>query len=325
VLSRVLAFRPASVQSRLPPRCDACPLSLRDLLAADPAIRLPSIEAGTPGVVRAVLVAAKVLHSTAGLVLPREVEPEAWFAAVAGTADEIAAGLPIFLSAEVVLEDEGAFAVERATREVWRFVEAGLTHVTVDAGALAPEERGRVLAEVAAPLVERGLGLDVAVRLSGEPSAGRRALSLVEELRRRGVPPDAVSVALQAPEDAEGARGQLGLLDRLSAALQGLPVLRRGPVSPALLAFVRGSGLRGCADGGAAARATGAAEAGAEADDRGARWRQRAEAVLGRDEADRLEARAFVAAAEFIEALGAAQSALAVADGLARRQREDLA
>jgi hypothetical protein len=324
VLSRVLAYRPASVRNRLPPHCDACPLSLRDLLIAAPQVKLPSLEVGSPGVVRAVLVAAKVLHATVGLVLPRGVEPDGWFAAVAATADEIAAGLPIFLSADVALDDEGTFAVERATHEVWRFVDAGLTHVTVDAGALAPEERGRVLAEVAAPLIERGLALDVAVRVSGEPSAGRRALALVEDLRRRGVPPDAVSVALHAPEDAEGARGQLGLLDRLSAALQGLPVLRRGPVSPALLAFVRSSGLRGCSDGGAAAQATGAEAAGDDGERR-ARWRARAEALLGPDEADRLEARAFVEAAEFIEALGATQGALGVAEGLARRQREDLA
>jgi hypothetical protein len=323
VLSRVLAYRPASVVNRLPPRCDACPLSLRDLLAAAPEVKLPLLEAGSPEVARAVLVAAKVLHATVGLGLPRGTAPAPWFHAVAATADEIAAGLPIFLSGEVALEDQGAFAVEQATREVWTLVETGFTHAVLDARSVAPEERGRVLAEVAGPLVERGLGFDVAVAVSGEPGAGRRALTLVEELRRRGAPPDLLSVTLPAPEDAESARAQLGVLDRLSAALQGLPVVRRGPISAALLAFIRRSGLRGCSDGGAAARATGVGEPEVDEAARRARWRARAEELLGTDEAERLEARAFVEAAEFIEALGAGQSALAVAEGLARQQRED--
>lgn len=323
VLSRVLAYRPASVVSRLPSRSDACPLSLRDVLTAAPSVRLACIEAESPGVVRAVLVAAKVQHATVSLALPRGVEPEPWFRAVVGTADEIAAGLPLVLSGEVILEDEGAIAVERATHELWRLVEAGFTHVTVDATRVAPEERGRVLAEVAAPLLENGLGFDAALRVSGEPGAGRRALSLVEDLRRRGAAADAVSVASPAPEGAEAARAELGVLDRLSAALQGVPVLRRGPVSPALLAFVRGSRVRGCGDGGLVARATGADEGAAATAEQRALWRARAEEMFGPEEAERLEARAFVEAAELIEALGAAQSARAVAEGLARLSRED--
>jgi hypothetical protein len=326
VLSPLLAFRPASVRGRLPPRCDACPLSLRDLLGVAEGVKLPSIEAESPGVVRAALVAAKVFHSTLGLTLPRSVEPDAWFQAVVRTADEIAAGLPIFLAGEVTLLDHGAMAIEQATARVWRLVEAGLTHVTVEPADGPPDECGRVLAEVAAPLLERGLGFACAIPLFGPPGAGRRALALVDDLRRRGSAPDAVSVACPAPPDAEAARAQLGALDRLAAALR-VPMLRRGPVSPALLAAVAGSDLRGCEDGGAAARACEAPGGEGDPDDaaRRARWRERAEALLGVDEADRLEARAFFAVAEFLEALGAEQSAPAVSAALERRQAEDRA
>jgi len=317
VLSPVLAFRPASVVSRLPARSDACPLSLRDLLSASDA-RLPA------------LVAAKVLHSALGLMLPRGVAPGPWFQAVVRTADEIAAGLPLALGAEVVLADRGAMAVERATAEVWRLVEVGLTYAIVDPGDGPPEECGRVLAELAAPLLERGLGFACALRLRGEPGAGRRALAMLDDLRRRGAAPDAVSLALPAPPDAEGARAQLGGLDRLAAALGGVPLLRQGPISPALLAAVASSRVRGCEDGGAAARASEAraAEGGEEAPEAGARrarWQEQAERLLGVDEADRLEARAFVVAAELVEALGAGGSAVAVAGGLERRQAEDRA
>lgn len=328
MLSRVLAFRPASVLNRLPARSDACPLSLRDILAAAGELKLPSFEVGRPDVVRAVLVAAKVFRCTVGLSIPRGLEPEPWFQTVVRTADEIAAALPIFLSAEVSLDGESTVAMERGTREVWRLVEAGLTHLAVDVGGVSPEERGRVLAELAAPLQERGLGFDCAIGL-GEQGAGRRVVALLEELGRRGVPADAVSVRCPAPPEPEPARTQLGALDRLSEALQGVPVLRRGPVSPALLAALSGSRLRGCSDGGSAAGNAGMPEdessAGPEAAERRARWRDRALALLGPGESERLEAHTFMAAAEFIEALGGDQSASAVARELERRQSEDVA
>jgi len=323
VPSRVLAFRPASVQHRLPPRSGACPLSLRDILAAAPEVKLPSIEAGTPELIRAALVAAKVLHSAVGLSLPDGLQPEPWFDSVARTADEIAVGLPIFLTAAVSLDGESTVAVERGTREVWRLIEAGLTHLVVDAGGVSPEERGRVLAEVAAPLQERALGFDCAIGL-GEQGAGRRALALLEELVRRGVPADALSVRCPPVADAESARTQLGALDRFCEAVHGVPVLRRGPIAAELVAALAGSRIRGCADGGAAAAASAARRVQGQADepapepDRRARWRDRAVAALGRAEAEKLEAYAFLAAADFIEALGAEQSASAVARGLER-------
>jgi len=321
VLSRILAFRPASVVGRLPSRSDACPLSLGELLEAAAGYQLPSIEASSPDVVRAALVAAKVLHSTIGLTLPGGVAPEPWFERVTRTADEIAAALPLFLSAEVALEGEGAPALDRAGQEVWRLVEAGLTHLAFDAARVAPPDRARVLCEVAGPVRERGLCLDVLLPLSGEGAGLRRALSLLEELSRRGLPPDVVSVRLPAPEEGEATRAQVAALERLREALRGLPLLRKGPVTPALLSGLRLSGVRGCEDGGAAARASGAPPpaGGEDLAERRSRWRARAAAVLGVEEADRLEARAFVEAGEFVEALGAEGSAVAAARSLERR------
>jgi hypothetical protein len=326
VLSRVLAFRPATVRGRLPQGSDACPLSLRDILTASGSAKVPVIEAGNPGVMRAALVAAKLLHSTIGLSAPRGIAPERWFDGVGRTADEIAAALPIFLSAEVALEGEGTLPVERAEREIWRLIEAGLTHVAVDATAIVAGERGRVLAEVGAPLQERGLCFDCAIDGS-ETGAGRRAVALLDDLARRGVPADVISVRCPAASDDEAARAQVGALDRLAAAVGGVAVLRRGPVSPALVAALRGSTLRGCEDGGAAARSSDrSAEegfAGPGAEERRARWRDRVAAMLGPKEAERLEARAFFAAVDFIEALGAEGSANAVVRGLEERLLED--
>jgi len=127
-------------------------------------------------------------------------------------------------------------------------------------------------------------------------------------------------VRCPAVADAEAARTQVGALDRFCEAVHGVPVLRRGPVSAPLLGAVAGSRLRGCADGGAVTGAAGGAgsPSGAEAAERRQRWRARAAAAVGADEAERLEAHAFLAAVDFIEALGAGQTAAAVARGLER-------
>ncbi len=56
---------------------------------------------------------------------------------------------------------------------------------------------------------------------------------------------------------------------------------------------------------------------------RGARWRARAEAELGALALERLEARAFVAAGELLEALGSAHGAVALVRALEKRLAED--
>jgi hypothetical protein len=295
VLSRVLAFRPASAVGRLPPRSDACPLSLRDLLAAAPDVCFPSFEVGTPELVSGVLVAAKVLHAAVGLSLPRGVSPGPWFDALVRAADEVAAALPFFLSGKVVLEGAAPPAVERAQQDCWRLVDAGLTHIAFDATALPVGERARALREVAGPVQENGLAVDWVLALEEVAAAGgaRAAAALVAELGRLGLRPDVVSVRCPAPAEAAAARAQVVGLERLGAAVGGVPVLRRGPVTPALLAAAARSGLRGCEDGGQVAGAGGG------------------------------EAGAFAEASELIEALGAQRCAPAVASGLAQGRAGD--
>jgi hypothetical protein len=289
VLSRVLAFRPASAVGRLPPRSDACPLSLRELLAAAPGVCFPSFEVERPEQAAGVLVAAKAAHAAVGLSLPRGASPGPWFDAVVRAADELAAALPVFLSGQVVLGGAAPPALERALQDCWRLVDAGLTHVAFDPSALPPAERARALLEVAAPVEESGLAFDCLLALD-HAGAARAAAALVAELARGGRRPDLVSVRCPAAASEAGARTQVSTLLRLGEAVGGLPVLRRGPVTPALLAAAAGSGLRGCEDGGLVAGARGG------------------------------EAGVYAEASELIEALGAERCAQAVARGLAQGQ-----
>lgn len=316
---KILAFRTAVVINRLSPRNEACPLSLRELLRAalpDSSV-LPIVRAPIAGVARAALVAARQADSAIGLALPPGTPPEPWFQAVTEAADEVAGGLPIFLSAEVTVEGERAADVERAEREAFRLVDAGITHLAVDVRGVPANERARVFAAVAAPAAERGACVDCMVALEDSPRG------LVAELERKGAAPDVVSVRCEAVGAANDARAQVVRLVRLCAELSGIPVIRRGPVTPALLEALARSPVRGCEDGGAAAIAGIAVipweklEQQREGESRTPALALAAE-ELSRDAADRLEARAYVEVSALIEGLGMVGSAIALEAALER-------
>jgi hypothetical protein len=325
VVSRILAFRPASVVERLGPRSGACPLSTRDLLApaVDRGLLLPLVHAPVALVARAALLAAKDLRAVIGLALPAGSAAGPWFEAVTGAADEVAAGAPFFLAGEVVVAGEGVTQIERAVADAWRLVTAGLTHLAVDASAVAPGERGRIVAEVAAGAAERGLCVELVVPLADAARGGGRASAVLEALARHGTLPDLASLRCRAPADDAEARLQAAALARLSQALGGVPVMRRGPVTPALLDALRGSPVKICDDGGAlaagalAALPGGAAPSPEERD--GGSTLERALAALPRDGVERLEARAFFDALDLLERLGASGGAEVVAGALEGR------
>jgi hypothetical protein len=191
VLTPLLAFRPARVVERLGPRSEACALSTAELVdaAREAGVVLPLVHAPVAAVARGVLVAAREAGSAIGLQVEAGVEPARWFAAVAAVADEVAAGLPIFLAAEVVVAGEGATQVDAALALAWKLVDAGITHLAVDATAAAPGERARVLAALAEPAVATGAALDVVLPLADAARRAARAVATVDGLARLGVRP----------------------------------------------------------------------------------------------------------------------------------------
>jgi hypothetical protein len=326
VLSPIFAFRPARAAERLGRRNEACPLAPGELVgpAAGLGVILPVVRASAAPVARGALVAAKELHAPLGLAVPAGArDPGRWFDEVTGAADEVAAGLPIFLSGEVVVAGEGGPQLERAREQVWALLDAGVTHVALDATAIAPAQQGRVLADLAAPILERGVALDVVVELAGLVPRAARSVAIVDELRRVGVVPALVSARCPAVEDASGAREQVGLLDRLSDALRGVPLMRRGPVSEALLGELTQGRVALLDDGGAAeARAEAAIPDHLDLHAPGPRGESRvalaAEALLG-DDLDRLEAWAYLETFGLLERLGLRDAATRIARSLERR------
>jgi hypothetical protein len=323
VLSPVLAFRPARVVERLEAHSAACPLSSKDLLAAAAALRLPLplVRAPTPGIARAALVAAKQAQSVLGLAMPPGLAPEGWFAAVTAAADEVAAGLPIFLVGEVEVTGRREAEIEAAFKAAWRLADAGLTHLTVDLTSIPAEARADLLERVASPAVERGLGLDCVVS-PGEEAAAR---PLFAQLSRSGAAPDMASMRCDAPESTAEAHSQVKELLTLCAALAGTPVLRRGPVTPELLGSLKGSPVGGCEDGGAAAAAAVLVIPYAPRppdEGRGEGALARAEAELSEAGRARLETRAYLEVLDFLERLGAVGSATRLVRVLEKRLAE---
>src|SRR6266545_1897164 len=99
----LLALRPVAAVHRLPPRSEACPLSLRDLLRSGAAPLLPLVVSPIAAVARAALLAAKAAGAVVGLAPGPCADPGGWFDAVAIAADELAPGMPFFISGEVAV------------------------------------------------------------------------------------------------------------------------------------------------------------------------------------------------------------------------------
>jgi hypothetical protein len=296
--SRLLAFRPAAVIRRLPPRSEACPLSPRELLRgwAPGLPTIPVVRAGSPAAALGALVAARQLDSALGLSLPAGQSPEPWFGAVARAADEVAARLPLFLWGEVPVDGESGEAVERARREAWRLVEGGLT-VLAFAVDRVPEG-GRAAALLGATEAAREHEVAVELLLPAGPEglpSGPSAAALLEDLRAVGLRPDLLGVRFPPAEGGEQVRAHGQALEDLCAWVEEVPVMRRGPLAPGGAPESAARTLAACEDGGAIQAASGRREAPPAAPP--------LEAMEGP------EARAYFAAVEFLEALGAAGSA----------------
>jgi hypothetical protein len=225
-----------------------------------------------------------------------------------------------------VVEGEGGTQVERAVSDAWRLVDDGMTHLAIDVAAVTPSERGRVAGEVAQAAFDRGLSVEIVVPLGEGARVGALAAALFEEVARRGSAPDLAGLRCPAPADADEARTQAAALARISQALAGIPVMRRGPVTPRLLELLRASPVKACEDGGAAAaRATSLIplELLEEPGD-GQRKSplERAAAELSDEATDRLEARAYVEVLDFVERLGGRDGVPAVIAALARSREE---
>lgn len=327
--THLLAFRPAVTAQRLTQASQACPLNSRDIIAATAARRgaLPVIVAPIPAVVRAALLAAKEANSVVGLALPASAPPHPWFASVAEAADELAPCLPIFLCGEVVVRGDTEQLVEAAASEAYKLVDAGVTHLAVDASAAAPNTRARATVSVAQAATERELGLECILPPYGGIPAASRAAALLDALKGQGLAADVASVRCPAPQDGDDADAQLGRLTEIATGLRGIPLLRRGPISRPLLDRLQKAQLRLCEDGASAFLAALRAVPDSlkpALEQSGDSFQIEVASILrnaglSEEITDKMEALAYLEVCDLIAAVGSKGSALDVASHLAEK------
>ena len=169
--------------------------------------------------------------------------------------------------------------------------------------------------------------MEIVIPLGEGSQLGARAADLFDEVARRGAAPDLAGVRCPAPADEAEAKVQAAALARISQALSGVPVMRRGPVTPRLLELLRASPVKACEDGGAAAARAlellpvGLLDAGEEGASRESPL-ERAAAELSGEAGDRLEPRAYVEVVDLVERLGARGGAPVMVRALERGRLE---
>ncbi|HEY6107111.1 MAG TPA: hypothetical protein VIV59_14090, partial [Anaeromyxobacteraceae bacterium] len=211
--------------------------------------------------------------------------------------------------------------VERARREAFRLVEAGMTHLVLDLSGVPEGGRAPALARAAQAAREREIGVEGLLPLESGRAAPGPAAALVEELAESGLSLDAAGARFPLPRSAVEERAQARWLADLCGWVEGTPVIRRGPVTSGLLGLLAGSPLVGCEDGGAAAAAA-ARALGQAGEGEAPALARPGERPAPPEMGDRPEALAYEEVAAFVEGLGLAGSAAALAESLQARLEE---
>ena len=233
VLDKVLALRPTNAVSRLG-KSRLPLLNPRDLVRAletEPSsllcVPVPALEV-LPGLLRAARDQDAVLGLACAHPFPKRNTAAVFFDAVKAAADEIEHRRPIFLQAGPVrittLEQK---ALEMAAAEVFKFVDAGFSLISLDTSALSQDDGVRIAAGLARLAVERELSIEIAAPMEGggrpTPDTLRQYL---EALGKKGLEPRFVRLRSTTilPLDGGGdTEGDFAALRELQAV-----VLERG-------------------------------------------------------------------------------------------------
>lgn len=300
---------PSSIASRLAGRSGVVVLSLTDVLRGLPEEGRVLLVAGcdVPQVVAPILRAARELDAVVGLRAPggesSPRERHAFFERVASAAEETGHRRAILLTAPPVVVSNAADP-SLAAEQIYGLVDAGFTHVPIDASQLDPDEAPQAIVKAAEALVDLELGVDVRLSPGQEDSAGGIAAgmkllgcapALVGVSGGEGVGLAVVAsevdpVGVSWAEGADVADFRSGLRNAVGAGVRlvelASPFVREARVG---MPDALGARFDELAASGTAASAARALEAELEA--------------LGGDELDRLEARVHAEALEVLKLL----------------------
>ncbi len=209
VLQKVLALRPTNAASKLGSASELPLLNPRDLLKAQaqkPGALL-CVDVPAPSILPGVLRAARDEDAPVGLAASHRPSqrdaPSQFFDAVRDAAQETSHRRPVFLQAGPVRVTSGdPRSLELLAGDLFRYVDAGFTLLSLDLSALAPEQAAAAAAELVRPAAERELSVELT--LPAGPLSRDAAASHLEALGAQGVRPGFLRIRSSAvvPEAA---------------------------------------------------------------------------------------------------------------------------
>lgn len=318
VLDKVLALRPTNAVSKLGSKSRLPLLNPRDLvraLEADPVsllcVQVPALEE-IPGLLRAARDQDAAIGFACAHPFPKRNTPTFFFDAVRAAGDEIEHKRPFFLQAGPVrvttLEQK---TLEMAAAEVFKFVDAGFSLISLDTSALGPEDSVRIAAGLSKMAVERELSIEIAAPLeAGSRPTPEMLRQHLEALAKKGLEPKFIRLKSTAilPLDAQEAEGDFAALRELQTVAS-----ERGAF---LSIEERGSPLKLLSSWTAA---------GVKKVDVGQPFARPVLSALARERQDELRAKAEEAGIGLAEAIGRTDAPLAALDAEAKEKVEALA
>ncbi len=213
VTDRVLARRPSYVLDKLGKESKACLLNSKDILRVlkDKKVIVMACNTRIKHVIPGIMRAAEELDAVVAFELAKSEghidggytgqDPETYFATVTGYAEEIKFTRPFFIHGDhITVKNTSEKEIESARQLIAAELGAGYTSFAIDASFNELPDNIRITADLAKPIIESGIGLEVEV---GEiKSAGQEAmLTTVEEavsfisgLKAKGVYPDMLAI-----------------------------------------------------------------------------------------------------------------------------------
>jgi hypothetical protein len=242
----LLRLRPTNAVGRLPKGSRVCLLNPRDVfraLAGRPAI-IPHVSLHVPFVFPGVLRAARdqdsvlsVAGAAARRAMGHEIQvppPYAQFAAVAEAAADAATDRALMLVGTLPVDATDERSLGTAREIVFKFVDAGFTGLAVRPADEPAEAIARTVVDIAGPMRERELTIEVGFLRAEEPE---RLQDLNRALKDRGTPLDVVTLTLD--ENTTPA-----MVEKLARAIQPAFLSGRGALDLRQAPAFAAAGLR---------------------------------------------------------------------------------
>jgi fructose-bisphosphate aldolase class II len=191
--AELLARRPENVKQKLGSSSKVCPLNSKDILSVlkDRQVILMACNTRIKHVVPGIMRAAQELDAVVGFEMAKSEghvdggytgqDPKTYFETIVGYAEEIGFTVPFFIHGDhITVKNTSDKEIEEARKLIAAELEHGYTSFAIDASFNLIPDNIRITTELAQPIIEAGLGLEVEVGEVG-PTGKEATLSTVEE------------------------------------------------------------------------------------------------------------------------------------------------